>query len=57
VKKKKIAEALELEFETLWSHGQQKRRFVWGSEKQSLFEAAVNALGPDAAKPKSVLLV
>jgi SHAQKYF class myb-like DNA-binding protein len=37
---------LKLEFETLWSHGQQK---------QSLFEAAVNALGPDAAKPKSVL--
>ena len=35
--------------------GQQKRRFVWSPELHSRFEAAVNALGLDAAKPKSIL--
>merc|ERR1711951_120580 len=34
---------------------QQKRRFVWSPELHSRFEAAVNALGLDAAKPKSIL--
>ena len=37
------------------SDGQQKRRFVWSPELHSRFEAAVNALGLDAAKPKSIL--
>ena len=33
----------------------QKRRFVWTADLHSRFEAAVNALGLDNAKPKSIL--
>ena len=33
----------------------QKRRFVWTPDLHSRFEAAVNALGLDNAKPKSIL--
>ncbi|KAL1527695.1 hypothetical protein AB1Y20_009081 [Prymnesium parvum] len=33
----------------------QKRRFVWTTDLHSRFEAAVNALGLDNAKPKSIL--
>ena len=35
----------------------QKRRFVWTADLHSRFEAAVNALGLDNAKPKSILKV
>merc|ERR1719238_1534942 len=41
--------------EQMGPDGQQKRRFVWSPELHSRFEAAVNALGLDAAKPKSIL--
>ena len=33
----------------------QKRRFVWTPELHQRFEAAVNALGLDSAKPKTIL--
>merc|ERR1719231_1662259 len=33
----------------------QKRRFVWTPELHQRFEAAVNALGLDIAKPKTIL--
>lgn len=33
----------------------QKRRFVWTTDLHSRFEAAVNTLGLDNAKPKSIL--
>merc|ERR1719183_390225 len=41
--------------EQMGPDGQQKRRFVWSPELHSRFEAAVNALGLDAAKSKSIL--